>query len=387
MKVELSNHKEVASAGSRLNDMKKYDYLIVGSGLSGAVFAHEAQKRGKSCLVLERRGHTGGNLRCESVAGVNVHKYGAHIFHTSDAKIWEYVNGFAEFNRFINSPVANYKGEIYNLPFNMNTFSRIWGVSKPEEAAGIIARQRAEIVGEPKNLEEQAISLVGRDIFEKLIKGYTEKQWGRPCSELPADIIKRLPVRLTYDNNYYDDTFQGIPVGGYNMIIEKLLAGCEVLLNTDFLSDRSGFAGLAEKIVYTGMLDEYFGYSLGKLEYRSLRFETDLLDERNHQGVAVMNYTDAETPYTRIIEHKHFEFGDQPQTVVTKEYPAAWEPGVEAYYPVGDEKNRALYARYKELADTEDSVIFCGRLAEYRYYDMDDAIAAALAAAAVYTSP
>ena len=387
MKVELSNHKEVASAGSRLNDMKKYDYLIVGSGLSGAVFAHEAQKRGKSCLVLERRGHTGGNLRCESVAGVNVHKYGAHIFHTSDAKIWEYVNGFAEFNRFINSPVANYKGEIYNLPFNMNTFSRIWGVSKPEEAAGIIARQRAEIVGEPKNLEEQAISLVGRDIFEKLIKGYTEKQWGRPCSELPADIIKRLPVRLTYDNNYYDDTFQGIPVGGYNMIIEKLLAGCEVLLNTDFLSDRSGFAGLAEKIVYTGMLDEYFGYSLGKLEYRSLRFETDLLDERNHQGVAVMNYTDAETPYTRIIEHKHFEFGSQPQTVVTKEYPAAWEPGVEAYYPVGDEKNRALYARYKELADTEDSVIFCGRLAEYRYYDMDDAIAAALAAAAVYTSP
>ena len=361
--------------------MKQYDFLIVGSGLSGAVFAHEACKRGKKCLVLERRGHVGGNVFCETVAGINVHKYGAHIFHTSDKKVWEYVNGFTEFNRFINCPVANYKGELYNLPFNMNTFSKMWGVVEPAQAAEIIEGQRGEVGGAPRNLEEQAISLVGRDIFEKLIKGYTEKQWGRPCTQLPADIIRRLPVRFTYDNNYYDDDYQGIPVGGYNVIIDKLLADCEVLLETDFLSDRERFSGLADKVVYTGMIDEYFSYRFGELEYRSLRFRSEVLDEENNQGVAVMNYTDVETPFTRVIEHKHFEFGTQPQTVVTKEYPAAWQRGMEAYYPVGDERNRALYARYKELADLESSVVFCGRLAEYKYYDMDDAIAAALAAA------
>jgi UDP-galactopyranose mutase len=355
-----------------------HDYLIVGSGLSGAVFAHEATKRGFTCLVLERRGHTGGNIYCENIEGINVHKYGAHIFHTSDKEVWDYVQQLVAFNNFVNCPVANYKGEIYNLPFNMNTFSRMWGVVTPAEAAAMIEKQRGEIQGEPKNLEEQAIKLVGRDVFEKLIKGYTEKQWGRPCSELPPSIIRRLPVRMTYDNNYFNDAYQGIPVGGYNGIIDKLLAGCDVELNADYNMNRQKYAGIAKKIVYTGMIDEYFGYSLGKLEYRSLRFESETLDEVNHQGVAVMNYTDAETPYTRIIEHKHFEFGTQPRTVVTKEYPAAWEQGMEAYYPVNDARNQALYEQYRALAQNEKNTIFCGRLAEYKYYDMDDAIMAVL---------
>lgn len=359
--------------------MKHYDYLIVGSGLSGAVFAHEATRHGRSCLVLERRGHTGGNIYCEPAEGINVHKYGAHIFHTSDQRVWEFVNRFAEFNHYINSPVANYRGEIYNMPFNMNTFSKMWGVSTPAQAEAILEKQRAEITGEPKNLEDQAIRLVGRDVFEKLVKGYTEKQWGRPCSELPASIIRRLPVRLTYDNNYFNDRYQGIPIGGYNTIIEKLLQGCDVCLNADYLKNREQYAGTADKVVYTGMIDEYFAYRLGALEYRSLRFESELLEEENHQGVAVVNYTDAETPYTRIIEHKHFEFGTQPKTVITREYPAAWTKGMEAYYPLGDEKNRALYQKYRALATQEPSVLFCGRLAEYKYYDMDDAIAAVLA--------
>ena len=357
--------------------MKQYNYLIIGSGLTGAVFAREAVNRGKSCLVLEKRGHTGGNAYCEHIEGINVHKYGAHIFHTSDRKVWDYVNQFAEFNNYINSPLANYYGEIYNMPFNMNIFSKMWNISTPREAAAIIAGQQAEIPGEPQNLEEQAIKLAGRDIFEKLIKGYTEKQWGRPCRELPADIIKRIPVRYTYDNNYFDDRWQGIPEGGYNVIIDKLLENCDVRLNTDFNADKGEYARLAGRIVYTGMIDEYFGYCLGALEYRSLRFETVILDEQNHQGAAVINYTDSETPYTRSIEHKHFEFGMQPKTIITKEYPSDRKPGMEAYYPVNDEKNQILYNQYRKLAEREP-VLFCGRLAEYKYYDMDDAIAAIL---------
>lgn len=357
-----------------------YDYLIIGSGLFGSVFAHEMNKAGKSCLVLERRDHVGGNVYCEEREGIRIHTYGAHIFHTSDKAIWDYVNQFVEFNNYVNSPVANYKGELYNLPFNMNTFSKMWGVTTPAQAAAKIAEQRTAIQGEPQNLEEQAISLIGTDIYTKLIKGYTEKQWGRSCRELPAFIIKRLPVRYTFDNNYFNDRYQGIPVGGYNVLIEKLLDGIEVRTGIDYNMHKDEYRKLAQTIVYTGPIDEYFGYKLGRLEYRGLRFETERFEEENHQGVAVMNYTDRETPYTRSIEHKHFEFGTQPVTYVTKEYPAEWHPGEEAYYPVNDEKNSALYKKYAELAAQEKNVIFGGRLAEYKYYDMDDVIASALQA-------
>lgn len=359
---------------------KKYDYLIVGSGLFGSVFAHEATLRGKKCLVLERRDHVGGNIYCEEIEGVTVHRYGAHIFHTANRRVWKYVNDLAEFNRFTNSPIANYKGEIYNMPFNMNTFSKLWGVVTPDEAREKIEAQRGVVTGEPKNLEEQAIRLVGTDIYAKLIKGYTEKQWGRPCTELPAFIIKRLPVRYTYDNNYFNDPYQGIPVNGYNEIIDKLLDGIEVRTDVDYLANRAAYNALAEKVVYTGTIDSYFDYKCGELEYRSLRFETEVLDTPNYQGVAVVNYTDRETPYTRIIEHKHFAFGQQEKTVITREYPAVWQQGMEAYYPVNNEKNSALYQQYKALADAEPNVIFGGRLAEYKYYDMDKVIEAALSA-------
>lgn len=356
-----------------------YDYLIVGSGLFGSVFAHEMHKKGKSCLVLERRPHVGGNIYCENKDGINIHTYGAHIFHTSNKKVWDYVNQFVEFNNYVNSPVANYKGELYNLPFNMNTFTKMWGVVTPKEAAEKIAQQRAEAgITDPKNLEEQAISLIGTDIYTKLIKGYTEKQWGRSCKELPAFIIKRLPVRYTFDNNYFNDRYQGIPVGGYNKLIEGLLAGIEVRTGVDYLKCRDEYKNIAKKIVYTGPIDEYFGYKLGTLEYRGLRFETERLEEDNHQGVAVMNYTDRETPWTRIIEHKHFEFGTQPVTYVTKEYPADWQPGEEAYYPVNNARNQSLYEQYAALAQNEQNVIFGGRLAEYKYYDMDDVVESAL---------
>lgn len=358
--------------------MAQYDYLIVGSGLFGAIFAHEATRKGKKCLVIEKRAHTGGNIHCQETAGIHVHEYGAHIFHTSNRKVWEYINQFAEFNRFTNSPIANFNGEIYNLPFNMNTFSKMWGIEKPEEAQAIIERQRTEIQGSPKNLEEQAISLVGRDVYEKLIEGYTQKQWGRPCNELPAFIIKRIPVRFTYDNNYFSDLYQGIPIGGYNVIIDRLLEGIEVRVNCDFFDHRGEMASLADKTVYTGMVDAYFDYCYGNLEYRSLRFETELLDQPNYQGVAVVNYTDVQTPFTRIIEHKHFEFGTQEQTVITREYPAEWQPGMEPYYPVNNEKNQALYVKYKALADAQPNVIFGGRLAEYKYYDMDKVTFSAL---------
>lgn len=357
---------------------RMYDYLIVGSGLSGAVFAHEAHSHGKRCLVVERRSKTGGNIRCENIEGINVHVFGAHIFHTDNKRVWDHVNRFAEFNNFVNSPIANYKGEIYNLPFNMNTFSKLWGISSPVEAADIISGQRSTIDGEPVNLEEQAISLVGRDVYQKLIKGYTEKQWGMPCDMLPASIIRRLPVRFTYDNNYFNDRYQGIPVGGYNVLTDRLLEGIEVVTDTDFLANRAEFTDVARRIVYTGMIDEYFGHVYGELEYRSLRFEHEVLDEFNHQGVAVVNYTDADTPYTRVIEHKHFEFGNQPKTVITREYPDVYEQGKEAYYPVNNSRNQELYARYRYLADNEDNVLFLGRLAEYRYYDMDDVVLSAL---------
>ena len=355
-----------------------YDYLVVGSGLFGSVFAHEARKNGKSVLMLERRNHVGGNIYCEELDGINIHKYGAHIFHTSYKDVWEYVNQFVEFNNYVNSPVANYKGELYNLPFNMNTFTKLWGVVTPQEAANRIAQQRTVIQGTPQNLEEQAISLVGTDIYTKLIKGYTEKQWGCSCTELPAFIIKRLPVRYTFDNNYFNDKYQGIPIGGYNKLIDALLEGIEVRLGIDYNDNSAEYRKLAAKVVYTGPIDAYFAYSLGRLEYRGLRFETERLEELNHQGVAVMNYTQREIPYTRIIEHKHFEFGTQPVTYITKEYPADWHPGEEAYYPVNNDKNQQLYEKYAALAVQESNVIFGGRLAEYKYYDMDDVIKGAL---------
>lgn len=356
-----------------------YDYLIIGSGLFGSVFAHEMTKAGKLCLVLERRDHVGGNVYCEEKEGIHIHKYGAHIFHTSNKEVWDYVNQFVEFNNYVNSPVANYKGELYNLPFNMNTFTKMWGVVTPKQAAAKIAQQRQDAgITEPKNLEEQAISLIGTDIYTKLIKGYTEKQWGRSCTELPAFIIKRLPVRYTFDNNYFNDRYQGIPIGGYNVLIDELLKGIEVRTGVDYNQVRQEYEGIAKTVVYTGPVDEYFDYKLGRLEYRGLRFETERLEEVNHQGVAVVNYTDRETPYTRSIEHKHFEFGTQPVTYVTKEYPADWQPGEEAYYPVNNERNQRLYEQYAALAAEEKDVIFGGRLAEYKYYDMDDVIASAL---------
>ena len=355
-----------------------YNYLIVGSGLFGAVFAHEAKKAGKSVLVLERRDHVGGNVYCEEKDGINIHKYGAHIFHTSYEDVWAYVNQFVTFNNFINSPVANYQGHLYNLPFNMNTFRELWDIVTPAQAKAIIAEQRKAITGEPQNLEEQAISLVGKDIYTKLIKGYTEKQWGRSCTELPAFIIKRLPVRYTFDNNYFNDRYQGIPVGGYNKLIGALLDGIEVRTGVDYLKERADYQGVAKKVVYTGSIDEYFDYKLGQLEYRGLHFETERLEEENHQGVAVVNYTEREIPYTRIIEHKHFEFGTQPVTYITREYPADWHRGEEAYYPVNNNRNQKLYQQYAALAGQEENIIFGGRLAEYKYYDMDNVIKSAL---------
>lgn len=357
----------------------KYDYLVVGAGLYGAVFAYEAQKKGKTCLVIDKRDHIAGNIYCENVSGINVHKYGAHIFHTSDKKIWEYVNQFAEFNNYINSPVARYKNELYNLPFNMNTFSKMWNIATPQEAKDIIASQIADLnITEPKNLEEQALSLVGKDVYEKLIKGYTEKQWGRDCKDLPSFIIKRLPLRFIYDNNYFNDRYQGIPIGGYTKIVEKMLDGIEVRLNTNYLDNREEFDAMADKIVYTGMIDQFYDYKLGVLEYRSVRFETEELPMENYQGNAVVNYTEREVPYTRIIEHKHFEFGKQPTTIISREYSSEWKKGDEPYYPVNNDKNNALYQQYKELADKEHKVIFGGRLGGYKYYDMDKVIAAAL---------
>lgn len=364
--------------------MYSYDYLIVGSGLYGAVFAHEAKVRGKSVLVVDKRSNVAGNIYTENIEGINVHKYGAHIFHTNDTKIWKYITQFVEFNRFTNSPVANYKGELYSLPFNMYTFNKMWGVVTPDEAKIKIDEQCKEIINEPQNLEEQAISLVGRDIFEKLIKNYTEKQWGRDCKELPPFIIKRLPVRLTFDNNYFNALYQGIPIGGYTKMIENLLEGIEVRLNTDYLKNKEELDKLAEKIIYTGPIDAYFGYKLGTLEYRSVRFETEILNMYNFQGNAVVNYTDKETPWTRIIEHKWFEFGkdlegkDLPKTVISREYSSEWKRGDEPYYPVNDSKNNILYIKYKKLADDEKKVIFGGRLGEYKYYDMDATVAAAL---------
>lgn len=357
--------------------MKKYDYVLVGGGLYSGVFAYLTRKQGKKCLVLEKREHLGGNLYCEETEGIHVHRYGAHIFHTSNRKVWQFVNELAEFNRYTNSPVANYLGEMYNLPFNMNTFSKMWGVSTPEQAKAKIDEQRQVITSEPKNLEEQAISLVGTDIYEKLVKGYTEKQWGRDCKELPAFIIKRLPVRFTYDNNYFNDLYQGIPIGGYNVITDKLFEGCDVELSVDYLDNREHYDGLGEKIIYTGMIDAFYGYQFGKLEYRSLKFETETLNTDNYQGVAVVNYTDRETPFTRIIEHKHFEFGAQDKTVITREYPSDWSEGMEPYYPVNDETNQNLYQAYEKLAQKEERVIFGGRLAEYKYYDMDKVIESA----------
>lgn len=359
--------------------MKKYDYLIVGSGLFGAVFANEMTKSGKKCLVIDKRDHIGGNIYTKEVEGINVHMYGAHIFHTSDKKIWDYVNQFAEFNRYTNSPVANYHGELYSLPFNMYTFNKMWGVVTPEEAAEKIEQQRKEAgITEPANLEEQAISLVGTDIYEKLIKGYTEKQWGRPCTQLPSFIIKRLPVRLTFDNNYFNALYQGIPMGGYTKMVENILDGVEVKVNTDYLEEKEYWDQQAEKVIYTGPIDAYFGYKLGTLEYRSVRFETEVLDKPNFQGNAVVNYTDRETPWTRIIEHKFFEFGTQPKTVISREYSSEWKAGDEPYYPVNDEKNGKLYQEYRKMAESEEKVVFGGRLGEYRYYDMDAVIESVL---------
>ena len=359
--------------------MSHYDYLIVGAGLYGAVCAREAVKAGKSVLVIDKRPNIAGNVYTEEVEGINVHVYGAHIFHTNNRTVWDYVNQFAEFNRFTNSPVANYKGEIYSLPFNMYTFNKMWGVVTPEEAAAKIEEQKREAgITEPKNLEEQAISLVGTDIYEKLVKGYTEKQWGRDCRDLPAFIIKRLPVRLTFDNNYFNALYQGIPMGGYTKMVANMLDGIEVRLNMDYLENKAELDALADKVIYTGPIDAYFGYKLGNLEYRSVRFETEVLDKPNFQGNAAVNYTDRETPWTRIIEHKWFEFGTQPKTVISREYSSEWKPGDEPYYPVNDERNGALYQEYKKLADAEKKVIFGGRLGEYKYYDMDAVIASAL---------
>ena len=359
--------------------MKKYDYLIVGSGLFGAVFAQQAKATGKKALVVEKRPHIAGNVYTEEIEDINVHKYGAHIFHTNNKEVWDYITQFADFNRFTNSPVANYKGELYSLPFNMYTFNKMWGVVTPEEAAAKIEEQKKEArIDNPKNLEEQAISLVGRDIFEKLVKGYTEKQWGRDCKDLPAFIIKRLPVRLTFDNNYFNALYQGIPMGGYTKLVSNLLEGIEVRLNVDYLKQKEELDALAEKVIYTGPIDEYFGYKLGTLEYRSVRFETEVLDIPNFQGNAAVNYTDRETPWTRIIEHKWFEFGTQPKTVISREYSSEWKMGDEPYYPVNDEKNEKLYQQYKAMAENEKNVIFGGRLGEYKYYDMDAVIASAL---------
>lgn len=371
--------------------MKQFDYLIVGSGLFGATFAYLVNRVGKKCLVIDKRPHLGGNVYCENVEGINVHKYGAHIFHTSDKQIWEFVNSIVEFNRYTNSPVANYKGMLYNLPFNMNTFYQMWGVVTPEQAFAKIEAQkqealsamRAEGATEPRNLEEQALMLVGKDIYEKLIKGYTEKQWGRKCTELPAFIIKRLPVRLVFDNNYFNDKYQGIPIGGYNKLIDGLLAGIETKTGTDFFADRVHWEGLAEKIVFTGKIDEFYDYRFGKLDYRTVRFEDEILDTPNYQGNAVINYTERDVPYTRVIEHKHFEmFGqevyDVPKTIVSREYSVEWTEGLESYYPVNDQRNGELYKRYKALADNEQNVLFGGRLAEYKYYDMAPVIASAM---------
>lgn len=359
--------------------MDCYDYLIVGTGLFGSIFAYEANKREKKCLIIDKRSHIGGNIYTEEVEGINVHKYGAHIFHTSDKMIWDYIQQFADFNRYTNSPIAIYKDEVYNMPFNMNTFSRLWNIKTPKEAKEIIEKQKEESgITEPKNLEEQAISMVGKDIYEKLVKGYTGKQWGRPCTELPSFIIKRLPVRFTYDNNYFNDLYQGIPIGGYTKIIEKMLTGIDTKLNYDYFEHRDELNQIADKIVFTGMIDQFYDYKFGTLEYRSLRFETEVLDEENYQGNAVVNYTEYDIPYTRIIEHKHFEFGNQPKTIITKEYPSKWEKGDEPYYPMNDEKNNTLYAKYKELADQENNVIFGGRLGQYKYYDMHNVIAEAL---------
>ena len=357
----------------------KYDYLIVGAGLFGAIFAHEAKKAGKKVLVIDRRDHIGGNIYTKEVAGINVHEYGAHIFHTSNKEIWQYIQQFAEFNRYTNSPIAIYKDEVYNMPFNMNTFSRLWNIKTPKEAQEIIEKQRREAgISKPENLEEQAISLVGKDIYEKLVKGYTQKQWGRKCTDLPSFIIKRLPVRFTYDNNYFNDLYQGIPIGGYTKIVKKMLKGIEVRLNCDFFENRNELENLAKKIVFTGMIDQYYDYKYGTLEYRSLKFETELLDEENYQGNAVVNYTEYEVPYTRIIEHKHFEYGTQEKTVITREYPATWKKGDEPYYPMNDEKNNDLHNKYKALADQEKNVIFGGRLGLYKYYDMHNVIDEAL---------
>ena len=363
----------------------KYDYLVVGAGLYGAVFAHEAKKAGKSVLVIDKRDNIAGNVYTEKIEGIHVHKYGEHIFHTNNKKVWEYVNQFAEFNRFTNSPVANYHGELYSLPFNMYTFNKMWGVVTPEEAVAKIEEQKKEAgITNPENLEEQAISLVGKDIFEKLIKGYTEKQWGRSCRELPAFIIKRLPVRLTYDNNYFNALYQGIPIGGYTKMVDNMLKGIEVRLGEDYLQQKDEYDSIADRVIYTGAIDAYFNFAIGHLEYRSVRFDTEVLDKPNYQGNAAVNYTDVETPWTRIIEHKWFEFGkdeqgnDLPKTVISREYSSEWKPGDEPYYPVNDEKNSSLYSEYKKMADKEDKVVFGGRLGEYRYYDMDAVIASAL---------
>ncbi|MDO5337618.1 MAG: UDP-galactopyranose mutase [Eubacteriales bacterium] len=361
--------------------MKKYDYLIVGSGLFGAVFAHEAMKRGKSCLVIDKRNHIAGNIYTKEQEGIAVHKYGAHIFHTSNEEVWEYINQFADFNHYINSPVAVYKDELYNLPFNMNTFSKLWGIRTPAEAKAKIQEQIAQLhIEEPRNLEEQALSLAGRDVYEKLVKGYTEKQWGRPCTELPAFIIKRLPLRFIYDNNYFNDPHQGIPKQGYTAIVEKMLEGADILLETDYFEFIKENEGIAQKTVFTGMIDEFYHYQYGVLQYRTVRFEEETLDMDNYQGNAVVNYTEREVPYTRIIEHKHFNFGKQEKTIISREYPLEWKPGIEPYYPINDDRNSALYEKYRALADKETNVIFGGRLGMYRYFDMDKVILAALEA-------
>ena len=363
----------------------KYDYLIVGAGLFGAVFAYEATKKGKKCLVIDKRDHIAGNIYTKETENINVHQYGAHIFHTSDRKIWDYVNSFADFNNYINSPVAVYKDELYNLPFNMNTFSKMWNIKTPSEAKAIIEKQIEELnITEPQNLEEQALSLVGTDVYEKLIKGYTEKQWGRNCKELPAFIIKRLPLRFTYDNNYFNDRYQGIPIRGYTKIVEKMIEGSDVLLDTDYFEFIKDNEGIADKVLFTGMIDEYYDFCYGHLEYRTVRFETEVLDCDNYQGNAVVNYTDREVPYTRIIEHKHFEFGKQEKTIISREYSTEWEPGMEPYYPVNNERNNDLFEKYKALADKEEKVIFGGRLGNYKYYDMDKVIIAALEAVEKY---